>query len=178
MQVNSNNPLIEREKNIERAKKADKFWSAFLLTKDGKVKSTLLLNSFCMCVALIAVYAAAFVLLLGPLKTATAGMPAWVGNLVGALVPAVVGSVVCLLTFPLFKEKRTLPCAYLWLFILLVACLITMLILLRGEKAATALMLQFFVLFTAAPLFLGGAGALVLYRRWAGKHSRSLEIRK
>ena len=163
---NSQTPLLEREKNIERAEKADKFWSAFMLTKDGKVKSTLLLNSFCMCVVLIAVYAGCFVLLASPMETLTQAAPVWAKNLVGTLVPSALGSVICLLTFPLFKERRTIPCAYLWLLVLTLACLVTMVILLWGEQTAMVLMLQFFLLFFAAPILIGGTGSLLLYRRY------------
>ena len=166
------NPLLEREKEIERAKKADKFWSAFLLTENGKVKSTLLLNSFCMCVVLIFVYAACFFLLLTPLQKLTQNAPTFIGNLAGAVIPALVGSLVCLLTFPLFKEKRTLPYAYVWLLVLALACLITMVILLWGEKGATLLLMQFFLLFLAAPLVFGCVGSLVLYKHWLVRHPR------
>ena len=127
------------------------------------MKSTLLLNSFCLCVVLIAVYAAAFVFLIDPLHALTAEAPPLVDNLVGAVVPAVLGAVVCGLTWPLFKEKRTLPMAYLWTLVLALACLITMLILLRGESEATMLFLQFFVLFIPAPILLGGGLSLFLY---------------
>ena len=175
MQAYDRNPIEEQRKK-ECAEKVDKFWNAFQITENGKVKSTLLLNSFCMSVVVVAIYAVAFGLLLGPLETLTSGAPGWIGNLVGALVPAVVGSVVSLATFPLFKEKRTLPCTFLWILLFAVACLITMLILLWGETGAIVLLLQFYALFIPAPVCLGGAGALLLYRRWMMDHPRPTEI--
>ena len=169
------NPIKDEEWNRKVTKAADSFWSAFQMTENGKVKSTLLLNSFCLCVVLIAVYAAAFVFLIDPLHALTAEAPPLVDNLVGAVVPAVLGAVVCGLTWPLFKEKRTLPMAYLWTLVLALACLITMLILLRGESEATMLFLQFFVLFIPAPILLGGGLSLFLYNRYRKNHPSAAE---
>ena len=52
------NPIQEQEWNEKVTKAADSFWSAFQMTENGKVKSTLLLYSFCLCWVFIAVYAA------------------------------------------------------------------------------------------------------------------------
>ena len=48
----------EREK--EQARRVESFWDAFRLTENGHVKSTLLLNSFCLSILFLAVYGAAF----------------------------------------------------------------------------------------------------------------------
>ena len=57
----------EREK--EQARRVESFWDAFRLTENGHVKSTLLLNSFCLSILFLAVYGAAFFLLHGlPLR--------------------------------------------------------------------------------------------------------------
>lgn len=160
------NPIKDEEWNQKVTKAADSFWSAFQMTENGKVKSTLLLNSFCLCAVLIALYAVLFVFLIDPLHALTEELSPLVDNLVGALVPAVIGAAVGSLTWPLFKEKRTLPMAYLWMLVLALACLITMLVLLRGESQATMLFLQFFVLFVPAPVLLGGGLSLFLYSRY------------
>ena len=172
MAMKDRNPLREDEVARERAQKADRFWQAFLITENGRVKSSLLLNSFCMSFVFIAVYAAAYILLVDPLYTLTKALPVFVGNLVGAVVPAVIGSVICCLTFYLFKERRTVPCTYIWLLLYALVCLVTMVILLWGENHAIALLLQFFALFTAGPILIGGAASAVLYSRW--RKSREL----
>ena len=46
----------EREK--EQARRVESFWDAFRLTENGHVKSTLLLNSFCLSILFLAVYGA------------------------------------------------------------------------------------------------------------------------
>lgn len=166
MQSNDRNPLNEEERKREKASKADRFWNAFQMTENGKVKSTLLMYSFCMCIVFVAVYGGAFALLIDPLYVVTKSWPVAAGNLVTSLIPSIVGTLICCSTFWLFKERRTVPCAYLWACVLALACLVTMLILLWGETKAILLLLQFFGLFIACPVLIGGAVSLFLYRRW------------
>lgn len=166
MQTNGIHQLKQAEQSRARKKKADRFWAAFLLTEDGKVKSTLLLNSFCLGVVFLAVYIAAFGFLLDPLHALVGGAPTALVNLVEALVPAVVGTGVCGLTWLLFREKRMLLATYLWLVLLAAACFVTMLLLLGGESQAQLAFLHFFVLFVPAPLLTGLALSALLYRRY------------
>ena len=63
----------EREK--ARAQRADSFWNAFQLTENGHVKSTLLLNSFCLSILFLAVYFAAFYLLADPIHALLSPAP-------------------------------------------------------------------------------------------------------
>lgn len=165
------NPIKEQEYNERVTRAAESFWSAFQMTENGKVKSTLLLYSFCLCWVFLAVYGLAYAFLTVPLHNLTSGGPTAVENLVGALVPAVLGTAVCSLTWFLSKtEKRLMPAAYIWLFVLALACLITLLILLRGEGEAQLLVLQFFGMFVLTPVLLGGGLAMFLYYRyWKNK---------
>lgn len=75
----------EREK--EQARRVESFWDAFRLTENGHVKSTLLLNSFCLSILFLAVYGAAFFLLTDPIHAWLALAPRAVENLVSALAP-------------------------------------------------------------------------------------------
>lgn len=165
MQINSMNELQRRERTRETSKKADRFWSSFLLTKDGKVKSALLLNSFCLCAVFVGVYFAAFYFLLDGLHLLTANAPPALANTVQSLAPAAVGTAVCCLAWFLPGEKRLMPAAYLWMAALAAACLVTMLILLGGDGLAQLLFLQMFALAVPAPLLLGGAASWLLYAR-------------
>ena len=121
------NPIKDQEWNEKVTKAADSFWSAFQMTENGKVKSTLLLYSFCLCWVYIAVYVACFAFLLDPLESLLSGAPTALVCLVEALVPALVGTVICMLPWPLFQEKRLIPVSYIWMLLLAAACLITML---------------------------------------------------
>ena len=85
----------EREK--EQARRVESFWDAFRLTENGHVKSTLLLNSFCLSILFLAVYGAAFFLLTDPIHAWLALAPRAVENLVSALLPALIGTAICAL---------------------------------------------------------------------------------
>ncbi len=43
------NPIRQKEIDERVGKFADKFWGAFQMTENGRVKSTILLYSFCLC---------------------------------------------------------------------------------------------------------------------------------
>ena len=92
------NPIQESQIEERIGRAADSFWSAFQMMENGRVKSTLMLYSFCLCWVFAAVYGAAIALLIGPLHMLMAGSPVFLENLVTALVPAVLGTAVCCLT--------------------------------------------------------------------------------
>ena len=164
------NPIQESQIEERIGRAADSFWSAFQMMENGRVKSTLMLYSFCLCWVFAAVYGAAIALLIGPLHMLMAGSPVFLENLVTALVPAVLGTAVCCLTWLLPGDKRKLPAAYLWLTLLMLACLIALLVLLKGEQGAQILALQFFGMFVLVPLIMGaGMSILLFYRYWKHK---------
>ena len=150
------NPIKDQEWNEKVTKAADSFWSAFQMTENGKVKSTMLLYSFCLCWVFIAIYAASFAFLLDPLDALVSGAPGFVVHMVEAVVPALVGAVVCALPWPIIKDKRIIPASYTWIFLLSMACLIAMLVMMKDEPEARNLFLQFFVQAVPAPILLGG----------------------
>ena len=160
------NPIQDQEWNEKVTKAADSFWSAFQMTENGKVKSTLLLYSFCLCWVFIAVYAALFVFLLDPLDALVSGAPGIVAHVVEAVVPALVGAVVCVLPWPIIKDKRIIPASYTWIFLLSLACLIAMLVMMKDEPEARNLFLQFFVQAVPAPILFGGGLSAFLYSRY------------
>ena len=71
--------LRQEERNRVWKERGDRFWGAFLFTKDGKVKSTLLLYSFCLSMVFVVIYAAAYVSLINLLHPMLEGAPtAWI----------------------------------------------------------------------------------------------------
>ena len=136
------------------------------MTENGRVKSTLLLYSFCLCWVFIAVYAASFAFLLDPLDALVSGAPGIVAHVVEAVVPA---AVVCVLPWPIIKDKRIIPASYTWIFLLSMACLIAMLVMMKDEPEARNLFLQFFVQAVPAPILLGGGLSAFLYSRYLKK---------
>ena len=158
------NPIRQKEIDERIGKFADSFWGAFQMTENGKVKSTLLLYSFCLCWVLLALYGGCFALFSPWLDRLLQGAPVGLINLVEALVPAVAGTAAASLAWLLPGDRRLLPAAYIWLALLLLACLIALL-LMSWENAW--LTLQFFGMFTLAPLVLGlGASFLAYYLYW------------
>lgn len=128
------NPIQESQIDEKISRAADSFWSAFQMMENGRVKSTLMLYSFCLCWVFAAVHGAAIALLIDPLHALMAGTPVFLENLVTALVPAALGTAICGLTWFLPGDKRKLPAAYLWLTLLMLACVIALLALLKGER--------------------------------------------
>lgn len=161
---------LERLRQEERDRvwkdRGDRFWGAFLFTKDGKVKSTLLLYSFCLSIVYAAIYGAAYFLTLPVLNSLLEGSPTVLVNLVEAAVPTVLGTAVCSLTWLLVQEKRMMLAAYLWLAVLAAASLVAMLVILRADMASCLLFLQVFALFVPAPILLGCIVSALLYTRW------------
>lgn len=163
----------------QRSNKADTFWNAFRLTENGKVKSTLMLNSFCLCVVYIAVYFGAICLLVDPLHALTRNLPTWVENMVSSIVPAFVGTAVCSLTWLVAREKRMMVSTYAWITVLSVASLIALLILMRDDGHAQLLALQFFALFFLPGIVMGCALSLALYHRyWKAEQIRRAALER
>ncbi|WP_298030519.1 hypothetical protein [uncultured Dysosmobacter sp.] len=165
------NPIQQQKYNEKVTKAADSFWGAFQMTENGKVKSTLMLYSFCLAWLFIFVYGALFFFLLDPLDAVLAGLPVTAVNLLEALIPSAVGAAVCGLAWFLSKtEKRLLPAAYLWAFLLMLACLITLLIYSKDEPEVRQMILWLFGMFVLPPLVLGGGSSIFLYYRyWKNK---------
>nr|WP_325294588.1 hypothetical protein [uncultured Oscillibacter sp.] len=161
------NPIRQKEIDERVGKFADKFWGAFQMTENGRVKSTILLYSFCLCWVLLALYGGCFALLnpwLDGLLSGS-GLPVWLISLVEALVPAAAGTAAASLVWLLPSDKRLLPAGYLWLTLLMLACLIGLIMLMGWENAG--LVLQFFGMFVLAPLALGlGSSLLAYYLYW------------
>ena len=149
------------EKELRRV---ESFWDAFRLTENGHVKSTLLLNSFCLSILFLAVYGAAFFLLTDPIHAWLALAPRAVENLVSALLPALIGTAICALTH-LICHPQTVLAAYGWLLLLALASLVTMLLLLRGDSGASVLFLQLFGMMVPVPLLMGFGSSWWLLRR-------------
>ena len=85
------NPIQQQKYNEKVTKAADSFWGAFQMTENGKVKSTLMLYSFCLAWLFIFVYGALFFFLLDPLDAVLAGLPVTAVNLLEALIPSAGG---------------------------------------------------------------------------------------
>lgn len=156
----------------ERSKlqrRIDSFTRALFLDENGKPKSATFLYSFLLAVLFGAIYAAAYLLLLDPLEKTFSHLPVFWKNVFEYLIPAVAGSVPCVLSIFLFRaeSKRLVPCAYLWMAALLVLIMLAALLLIDWSDAATEYALFWMILGLpiAASAIIGGVPAFLLYRR-------------
>ena len=148
------NPIRQKEIDERVGRFADKFWGAFQMTENGRVKSTILLYSFCLCWVLLALYGGCFTLFTPWLENLLQGLPVGLITVIEALVPAAAGTAVAQLVWLLPGDK-----------LLLLACLIALIIMMGLESMG--LILQFFGMFVLAPLALGlGASLLAYYLYW------------
>lgn len=157
-------PLSEKERQARAKKKADSFWNIFLPTKDGKVKSTLIVNSFCFSVLCLAVYIVCYLLLIDVLhEVFAAHTPVWLNNLIGSVFPALIGTAACCSFHFLFREKKIIPAAYTWQLLYAIGAILYILIGLPQETRAFAVNLL--VMVVPAPLISGCALSAFLYLR-------------
>ena len=148
------NPIRQKEIDERVGRFADKFWGAFQMTENGRVKTTILLYSFCLCWVLLALYGGCFTLFTPWLENLLQGLPVGLITVIEALVPAAAGTAVAQLVWLLPGDK-----------LLLLACLIALIIMMGLESMG--LILQFFGMFVLAPLALGlGASLLAYYLYW------------
>ena len=127
--------------------------------------STLLLYSFCLCWVFLAVYGGCYALFNPWLDSLLQGAPVGLITLAEELIPSSAGTAVCCLVWLLPGDKRLLPASYLWLTLLMLACLVALIILMGLEN--TGWVLQFFGMFVLAPLALGvGSSMLLYYQYW------------
>ena len=149
-------------------RRLDGFFRSLFFEESGKPKSAALLYSFLLAVLFLVIYAAAYLLLLGPLESALSAASVPVRNAAEYLVPALAGSALCLLLMAALGEKKHLvPGAYLILFVLVAASFLFELLFIDWSDARTEYGLFLAILGIPALLsvLLGGIPALLLYRR-------------
>ena len=169
----------------ERSKlqrRIDSFTRALFLDENGKPKSATFLYSFLLAILFGGIYAAAYLLLLDPLNNAFSGLSTFWQNVLEYLLPALVGSVPCVLSIFLFRgeNKRLVPCAYLWLAALLVLFMLAALLLIDWSDAATeyALFWMLLGLPLAVSAAVGGIPAFLLYRKTLKKREAEEQIKQ
>ena len=157
----------------------DSFTRALFLDENGKPKSATFLYAFLLALLFAGVYVAAYLLLLDPLHEAFSGIPTFWQNVLQYLIPALAGSVPCVLLMFAFRgeNKRLVPCAYLFLAIMLVLIMLAELLLIDWSDAKTEYTLFWMLL--GLPLLLsvvcGGVPAFLIWRRIRNKQKKEQE---
>ena len=161
--MSKNTSKADQERDERVKKKADSFFGAFLMTENGKPKSSLAIYSLFLSFAWIAVYAFCYWAAVEYLTDPLDGLSAFASNLVIALTASIVGTAVCCVPHFFFKDKRLVFCGFLWLVLYALVVLIAMLILLQGTGVGA--FLNFFGWFVAIPVVLGCLASGLLFRR-------------
>ena len=137
----------------------------FRFTKDGKMKSGTFAYSITYAALILIVYGAAYYLLIDVLAPLTKDLDPWLSNLIGAIVPALVGAMICLIPIELISNKKPFFLGYVWIAVFALVFLIAMIILLKDDREALSIFLHLFVIMVPAPLLIGGGSALYLWKR-------------
>jgi hypothetical protein len=154
---------MENNRTSEKKEtKSDKFWNIFLFTKNGKLKSTLIVNSFSLSLLFMAIYGLSYLMLIDPLESMLAARyGVALASFAESALPALAGSVLCCSLFFVFRDKRLIPGAYVWLLLFSLFVLIYLLITLQsGDRGV---FLSLYGMIVPAPLILGGGCSAYLY---------------
>ena len=141
------------------------FKDFFRFTKDGKMKSATITYSVTYAVLYLIVYGAAYYFLIDILAPLTAGMPIWLSDMIGAVVPGVIGTLVCLIPMKLFSDKRPAFLGFVWIAVFAVIFLAAMIIMLKDDRDALSIFLRLFVIMVPVPLLLGGGAAWFIWKK-------------
>lgn len=142
--------------------RAERFWSAFRFTENGRPKSGFGVYTFSLSLAFAAVYFLCYEGAIRLLSEPLAGLAAWQSNLVIALGATALGVALCCLPHRFFSDKRLVLGGHVWLCLYAVAVLVIMLALL-GLTPAYAAFLAAFGWFVAPPVGLGTLASALLY---------------
>lgn len=153
--------MAEKKEHDEKLK----FKDFFRFTKNGKMKSGTVVYSFSLAVLFVIIFGAAYYFLIDVLAPMTDGLPIWVSDMIGAIVPALVGGVICLIPVYFLSERRYALLAYIWIAVFAVMFLIAMIILLKNEPDALSIFIRLFVIMVPAPLLIGSGSAWYLYKK-------------
>ncbi len=141
------------------------FKEFFRFTKNGKMKSGTFTYSITFAALYLVVYGAAYYLLVDVLAPITDGLPIWLSDVIGALVPGLIGALVCLIPVKLISNKKPAFLGYVWLAIFSLMFLIAMCVMLKDEQDALKIFLRLFVIMVPVPLVLGGGLAWYFWKK-------------
>ena len=154
--------------------RADRFWGAFLFTKNGRVKSPLIIYSFSLSIVLLLIYGAAYWFLIDPLHHLLIAAPIWAATLFESLLPALAGCALVCLVHKWSGSKRFIPAAHLWLLLYALLTLFFMLIFLEIQDDRAAFF-SLYLRIVPLPVLLGGLSTWLLYRKYSpGQSSKKL----
>lgn len=143
-------------------RKIDHFLAGLFLTPEGKLKSALLLYSFCLSLLFTVVYIASYFFLIDVLEHALAAAPVAARNIAQALIPGLLGTLICCAAWFLPGDKRLLPYTYYWQCAYALFALIVMALMVDAQEYS--IFLYFFMTLALTGLISGVLVSQLLYR--------------
>ena len=125
-------------------------------TKDGKMKSGTVVYSFTWAALYIVIYFAVFYFTMGILERFTAPMSIFLSDLIGAVVPAVIGTLICWIPIHLISNKKPAFLGFVWDAVFTLLFFIAMALMLRKDHDAFLIFLRLFMALVPLPLLFGG----------------------
>ena len=161
------NHVDDTTKNVPEKRR---FWQNLFLTKEGTFKSILFLSSFCLSLLFLVIYGVSYIFIVPFLDQIIGSAQAFLVNALESLIPAVFGTAVCNIGWPLFRDKRVFPAAFAWLFVMaLVLFIAVMVSLVKSGSGNTELFLHVYLLEAALPILIGNAVAWLRYTKYIHK---------
>ena len=142
--------------------KLDSFWRVLFLTPEGRPKSSVLLYGFCLSIIFMLLYGLSYFFLIDVLEQLFAEASVTVRNVFEAVIPGLVGSmVICPLWF-VFKNKRLMPAAFIWL-IAFALIAIPLMALLTGDAQSFGIFMYFYAMIVPTGLVTGAVFTFLMY---------------
>lgn len=135
------------------------FWQNFLTEDSGEIRKILTMSSFALSFLLLIIHFTAYILLMPLLEKIFGGGPRLIATLAEAVIPALIAVGAVMLCWPLFKDKRVLPAAYIWLLIFALVIFIGVVIKLRNDPEARSMFVYVFSWDVIPSLLIGNFAA-------------------
>ena len=136
-----------------------RFWQNFYTEESGEIRKILMLSSLVLSFLLLIVHITSYILLMPLLEKVFGGAPRLVATLAEAMIPALIAVGAVMLCWPLFKDKRVLPAAYIWLVLFALVIFVAVLIKLKDDPEARDLFLYIFSWDAVPSLLIGNFAA-------------------
>ena len=134
-------------------------------TKDGRMKSSTVVYSFSWAALYIVIYFAVFYFTMGILERGTASMSIFLSDLIGAVVPAVIGTLICWIPIHFLSNKKPAFLGFVWDAAFALTFFIVMALMLREDHDAFMIFLRLFMALVPLPLLLGGGMAWLEWKK-------------
>ena len=155
-----------QQDNIPERPPRRRFWQNFYTEESGEIRKILMLSSLVLSFLLLIIHVTSYILLMPLLEKVFGGAPRLVATLAEAVIPALIAVGAVMLCWPLFKDKRVLPAAYVWLSLFALVIFIGVVIKLKNDPEARNMFMFVFSWDAVPSLLIGNLAAWRKYLRF------------